>query len=434
MSTIVGAPPHTIGDPASASWWRTTPASVSAACWTIDPMSVTGEATPGQRHRDQLGRDVRPGEVHDVAAGELGPGERRRRADVEHGPRLLGQRGPPAGVERQQVHHHAEPRGVNAPVTTGLSEWRGQEQAVQVADLGRDVVGDDRRRDRVVRGQRVRDADDPREVRGLRLARVERLRVQDGHAGGPGVEVDDALPVADGRRCPARSYRSNERGTVSSARRTIASGIRTRSPSAVAPPATRTRIASGSSTLTPGRARSARASPTTRSIRAGSRSSKRGRIGGSLRGAGGRCAGLGSGCGRNGAGQARAASGPGVGREERRRVRGVRVDEPVQLGVERRVQRLRPMVAQERAGALERLAVRLVRVRLPTGRTAGGRGTSTATGRACAVRVWGERQVRRRRARPRRSRRGRATRRRSGCRAASPSRSPSISVSRIICS
>jgi hypothetical protein len=46
MSKMAGEPPQTTGAPAAASWERTTPDSVSAACWTTLPASVTGATKP----------------------------------------------------------------------------------------------------------------------------------------------------------------------------------------------------------------------------------------------------------------------------------------------------------------------------------------------------------------------------------------------------
>ncbi len=151
----------------------------------------------GQRHGDELRRHARPGEVHDVAARELGPGQGRGRTDVEDGPRPLRQRVMSAGVDRQQVDHDRRPARRERPGHHRLGRvHEAQEQAVQVADLGWDVVGDDGRGDSVVRRKRIGHADDPGQVRGLRPARVQGVGIQHLHAGRPGVEVDDALPVA----------------------------------------------------------------------------------------------------------------------------------------------------------------------------------------------------------------------------------------------
>ena len=68
-----------------------------------------GRGAAGERHRDHLGRDARPRQVDQVAGPEGRPGEGRRRADVEDGPRPRRQRLAPAGVERQQVDHRGRP-------------------------------------------------------------------------------------------------------------------------------------------------------------------------------------------------------------------------------------------------------------------------------------------------------------------------------------
>lgn len=46
MSNAAGEPPHTIGAPGWASWWRITPERLSAACWTTISRSVTGDVAP----------------------------------------------------------------------------------------------------------------------------------------------------------------------------------------------------------------------------------------------------------------------------------------------------------------------------------------------------------------------------------------------------
>ena len=46
MSKMAGEPPQTTGAPAEASWLSTTPESVSAACCTTLPTSVTGATKP----------------------------------------------------------------------------------------------------------------------------------------------------------------------------------------------------------------------------------------------------------------------------------------------------------------------------------------------------------------------------------------------------
>ncbi len=46
MSKMAGAPPHTMGAPALASWWMVMPLKHSAACCTTEPSSVTGAAAP----------------------------------------------------------------------------------------------------------------------------------------------------------------------------------------------------------------------------------------------------------------------------------------------------------------------------------------------------------------------------------------------------
>ena len=197
MSTMVGAPPQTMGDPASASWWRTMPARVSAACWTMDPMSVTGDATPasgmemssaGTRARARS-MTLRHANSDQVRGGD------GQTSNTARG--LLRQRVASAGVDRQQVDHDRRPARRERPGHHRLGRvHEAQEQPVQVPDLGRDVVGDDGRGDRVVGRQGIGDADDPGEVRGLRPARVQGLGIQHLHAGRSRVEVDDALPVA----------------------------------------------------------------------------------------------------------------------------------------------------------------------------------------------------------------------------------------------
>ena len=69
----------------------------------------------GDRHRDELGRHARPGEVDEVLAAEVGPGERGRRADVEHRARPGGQRLGATGVDRQQLDHRVDRAGCGTP-------------------------------------------------------------------------------------------------------------------------------------------------------------------------------------------------------------------------------------------------------------------------------------------------------------------------------
>ena len=123
MSTMVGAPPHTMGDPASASWWRTMPARVSAACWTMDPMSVTGDATPasgmemssaGTRARARS-MTLRHANSDQVRGGD------GQTSNTARGRSTSASR-PPASIASRSIMI-ADPRGVNAPVTTGFPEF-----------------------------------------------------------------------------------------------------------------------------------------------------------------------------------------------------------------------------------------------------------------------------------------------------------------------
>ena len=148
MSTIVGAPPHTIGRPGLGQLVEddARPGD-SAACWTIDPMSVTGDATPasgmeissaGTRARARS-MTLRHANSDQVRGGD---GQTSKTA---RGLSASASRPPASSASRSIMI--AEPRGVNAPVTTGLDEFtRHEEEPVEVADLGRDVVGDDGRR------------------------------------------------------------------------------------------------------------------------------------------------------------------------------------------------------------------------------------------------------------------------------------------------
>ncbi len=124
MSTMVGAPPHTTGVPASASWWRTIPASVSAACWTIDPISVTGAATPASGMEMSSAGTLRPGEVHDdcgPANSDQVRGGDGQTSNTARGRSASASR-PPASIASRSIMI-ADPRGVNAPVTTGFPEF-----------------------------------------------------------------------------------------------------------------------------------------------------------------------------------------------------------------------------------------------------------------------------------------------------------------------
>ena len=125
MSTMVGAPPHTIGRAGPASWWRTMPPRVSAACWTMDPMSVTGAATPasgiemssaGTRARARS-MTLRPPNSDQVRGGD------GQTSNTARGRSASASR-PPASIASSSIMTADPSRTVNAPVTTGLSELR----------------------------------------------------------------------------------------------------------------------------------------------------------------------------------------------------------------------------------------------------------------------------------------------------------------------
>ena len=279
MSMMDGAPPQTMGEPASASWWRTIPARVSAACWTIAPISVTGAATPASGiEMSSAGTCARARSItfrqanSDQVRGGDGQTSNTARGFSARAAR------PPASMASRSIMI-AEPRGVNAPVTTGLELWTRHRNrryrspisvgtswatmAVDTALYAGSASATRSRRARSAAWDRLASS-----VSGSSIATPDE----------PGSKLTTPCPYR-AAGLPARSNRLNSRGTVSRARRTMASGMLTRSPSAVAPLATSRAIASGSSTLVPGLASSARASSTTRSIREGSRISNRGRIG-----------------------------------------------------------------------------------------------------------------------------------------------------------
>jgi hypothetical protein len=120
MSTIAGAPPHTMGAPDSASWWSTTPAIDSAACWTIDPISVTGAATPASGIEiSSTGTCARARSIalrqanSDQVSGGDGQTSKTARGFSASAAR------PPASIaSRSSIT--AEPRGEKAPVIIGL--------------------------------------------------------------------------------------------------------------------------------------------------------------------------------------------------------------------------------------------------------------------------------------------------------------------------
>jgi trimethylamine--corrinoid protein Co-methyltransferase len=120
---VCPSPPQTMGEPASASWCRTIPASVSAACWTMDPMSVTGEATPASGMEiSSAGTCARARSItlrhanSDQVRGGDGQTSNTARGFSARAAR------PPASSARRSIMT-ADPRGENAPVTTGLFEW-----------------------------------------------------------------------------------------------------------------------------------------------------------------------------------------------------------------------------------------------------------------------------------------------------------------------
>ena len=123
MSTMVGAPPHTIGAPGSASWCRTMPASVSAACWTMDPIRVTGDATPASGIEiSSAGTCARARSItlRQANSDQVRGGDGQT-SNTARGFSASACRPPASSASRSIMI--ADPRGVNAPVTTGLFEW-----------------------------------------------------------------------------------------------------------------------------------------------------------------------------------------------------------------------------------------------------------------------------------------------------------------------
>ena len=122
MSTMAGAPPHTIGAPGLASWWRTIPDRHSAACWTTEPTSVTGAAPPasgietisaGTRARARSIRFRAPKAVQ-VRGGE------GHTSKTARGRAASASRPPASSASRSIIA--ADPSGLKAPVTIGLAE------------------------------------------------------------------------------------------------------------------------------------------------------------------------------------------------------------------------------------------------------------------------------------------------------------------------
>jgi hypothetical protein len=123
MSMIAGAPPQMIGEPGRASWWMTIPLRHSAACWTTDPTSVTGAAPPasgietisaGTRARARSTRLCAPNS--DQLSGGEGQTSKTARGRVASASR------PPESIARRSIITCVV-RALNAPVTTGLSEY-----------------------------------------------------------------------------------------------------------------------------------------------------------------------------------------------------------------------------------------------------------------------------------------------------------------------
>ncbi len=181
-----------------------TPLRFSAVCCTSEPARVHRRGGAGQRHRDQFGRDHRPGAVDQVLAGQVGPQQGWGGTDVEDRDRAGGQGRVAAGHDREHLLHR--PPGVLAKGAGDdrfTHEQQGQIQAVQVADLFDHIGADQGRALRVDLRQCLDQLHQADEVFRERRALLLGVRVEDRNGRRAGIEVDSA-PAVLHRRNPVQ--------------------------------------------------------------------------------------------------------------------------------------------------------------------------------------------------------------------------------------